>query len=702
MATLATALAACTPQANTEDPIIGRYEAPIENHRLTAEVLHSMGRISDVQPSPDGTQLLYGVTYTDIARNKSNRELFVINTDGSENHPITHTPRSESNAVWIDGGKRIAFLSSESGSSQIWSMNADGSDRKQISDFPTDIEGFIFSPDEKQVLIIAPIEIKNPVQELFPDLDQTTGKLYDDLMYRHWDDFVTNYPHPYLAPVSEGKVGTAKDILEGEPYECPMRPFGGTESFAFSPDGKQLAYVCRKKTGRDYAFSTNSDIYLYDIASGTERNLTEGMMGYDTHPTFSPDGTQIVWQSMERDGYESDKNRLFVMHLATGDKRDLTAAYRDNCDDYIWSPDGNDIYFLSYVEATCRIYRCHLADAAITPVSAPGDYDYASLCFAGEHLITLRHSMSQPNEIYEINLSDGIAQQLTFENKHLLDQIEMGRIERRWMTCTNGDRMLVWVAYPVGFDSIRAKDPDHKFPTLLYCQGGPQSPVSQFWSIRWNIQMMLANGYAVVLPNRHGVPGFGQPFNEQISGDYSGQCIDDYLTAIDEIAREPWCDRERLGAVGASFGGYSVYYLAGHHEKRFSCFIAHCGIYNLESMYGETEENWFTNFDLGGAPWEKDNKTAQRSYANSPHRAAAAWDTPILVIHGEKDYRIPVTQGMQAFNVARMRGIPAELLYFPDECHWVQRPQNAVLWQRIFFRWLDRWLKEPKTEGQQS
>jgi len=725
--TLMAGLAACTPATGgdpTAQEIIGRYEPTISDHRLTPEILHRMGRISDVQVSPDGQKLLYGVTYTSVEQNKSNRELFVMNADGTGNHAITHTPTKENNAVWIEDGRRIAFLSAESGSSQIWTMNDDGSDRRQISHFgttdadgkktETDIEGFLFDPAQKQVLIIAPIQIKNPVQTLYPDLDKATGKIFDDLMYRHWNDFVTDYPHPYLAPVNDGMIGDAVDIMEGEPYECPMRPFGGVESFSFSPDGSKLVYVSRKKTGRDYAFSTNSSLYLYDIATGTTAELTAGMEnmnGYDTAPAFSPDGTRLAWCSMARDGYESDKNRLMLLDLASGSYQDLTAAYRDNCDGFIWAPDGRVIYFLSYVEATCQIYKCEITDlttdnvqshtgttkfceSKISRVSDGGDYDFSSLALAGDRIIATRHSMSGPDEIYSVDEKSHAATQLTFENKHILDQIEMGRIEKRWMRCTNGDSMLVWVAYPVGFDRLRAENPDKKFPTLLYCQGGPQSPVSQFWSIRWNIQMMLANGYAVVLPNRHGVPGFGQAFNEQISGDYSGQCIADYLTAIDNIAQEPWCDKDRLGAVGASFGGYSVYYLAGHHRKRFKCFIAHAGIFNLESMYSETEENWFTNWDLGGAYWEKDNKTAQRSYANSPHKAVGEWDTPILVIHGEKDFRIPATEGMQAFNSARMRGIPAEMLYFPDECHWVQQPQNAVLWQRVFFSWLDRWLKD--------
>jgi dipeptidyl aminopeptidase/acylaminoacyl peptidase len=719
-------ITACTTpagQTTAEADIIGRSEPTVSNHRLTAEILQEMGRITDVQPSPDGTKLLYGVTYTNVAQNKSNRELYVVGTDGSDNHAITHTAQSEQNAVWLEGGS-IAFLSRESGTSQIWVMDADGKNRRQVSHFclprpadaegeaaEADIEGFILSPTRQHVLIIAAYPLQNAAETLYPDLGEATGQIFDDLMYRHWNDFVTDCPHPFIATFDGTTVGTPKDILEGEPYECPMRPHGGTEDFSFSPDGQRLVYACRKKTGRDYALSTNSDLYLYDLATGTTRNLTAGMTdmeGYDTAPAFSPDGQQLAWCSMARDGYESDKQRLMLLDMTPFNNTpaeqwvavpvtqptDLTADYRDNCDQFVWAPSGAAIYFRSYVEATCQLYRLDTTGAVITRVSDGGDYDFGSLCFAGQQLIATRHSMSAPDDIYAVDENTHAATQLTFENKHILDQIEMGRIEKRRMRCTNGDSMLVWVALPAGFDRLRAENPEAKFPTLLYCQGGPQSPVSQFWSIRWNIQMMQSQGYAVVLPNRHGVPGFGQAFNEQISGDYSGQCIDDYLTAIDEVSKEPWCDRDHLGAVGASFGGYSVYYLAGHHEKRFKCFIAHAGIFNLESMYAETEESWFCRWDMGGGYWEKDNATAQRTFANSPHKAVGEWDTPILVIHGEKDYRIPSTEGMQAFNAARLRGIPAEMLYFPDECHWVQKPQNCVLWQRVFFRWLDKWLKE--------
>ena len=694
MATSAIIASSCTPNAdNTTDdaPIIGRSELVPANHRLTPEILQELGKISEVTPSPDGTKLLYGVSYVSVKENRSNRELFVMHIDGSDNHAITHTAKSESNAVWSADGNEIYFMSSESGSSQIWKMNADGSNRQQISDFDRSIEGFVFSPDFSQVIMIAALPMPKTDEQLFEGLDKTTGRIYEEMNYRHWNDWVMDYPHPYLAKVVDGKVSNdgVKDILEGEPYECPMRPFGGTEAFAWTPDSKQIVYSCRKETGTDYAFSTRASLYLYNVSDGTTVDLHPGDHGYDTNPTFSPDGKYLAFQSMARNGYESDKNRLMIIDMVSREMRDLTASYDNNCDGFVWNADSRNLTFTGASYGTSKIFSVNVDEAKVAQVSADVQADYGSVTLAGNQIIATRHSMASPDEIFALNEA-GEATQLSFENKAMLDQIEMGRVEPRWMKTTNGDDMLVWVAYPVGFDETLKNDPDHKFPTLLYCQGGPESAVSQFWSTRWNVAIMQANGYVVVLPNRHGVPGFGQAYNEQIAGDFAGQCMKDYFTAIDNIAKEPWCDSDRLGAVGASFGGYSVYWLAGHHDNRFKCFIAHCGIYNTESMYAETEEMWFANWDYGGAPWDKN---PNKSYTDSPHKSITKWNTPILVIHNEYDFRIPVTQGMQAFNAARMRGVPAKFLYFPDECHWVTKPQNGVLWQRVFFDWLDKYLK---------
>lgn len=709
MATTALALVtACAPKESADEPqtIIGKSE--ISAQHLTPELLQELGKISDMQASPDGSKVLYGVTYTSVAENRSNRELFVLNLADATSSAITHTAKSEQNAVWSADGQHIFFLSSESGSMQIWRMKADGSDRKQVSQTDRDIEGFVLSPDNSQVLMIMALPIPRIDDKLFEGLDKTTGRLVEEMNYRHWDDFVDNYPHPYLAAVdAEGNVAAeVTDMLEGEPYECPMRPFGGTESFAWSPDGKKVAYICRKETGTRYAFSTRSSVYLYDVESRETIDLHPGDHGYDTNPKFSADGTELAFQAMARNGYESDKNDLCVLNLASNNIYVVTANYDNNCDDYVWAPDGS-ITYLSYSYGTAQVFNVNFhGEAAFTQLSDGSDHDFGGLCYCGDQLLTLRHDWHAPNEIFALN-ADRSVTQLTHENDELLAQLgDMGRFERRMMRCTNGDSMLVWVAYPVGFDEAVKADPNHKVPTLLYCQGGPESAVSQFWSTRWNIAIMQANGYAIVLPNRHGVPGFGQAFNEQIAGDFAGQCMRDYFTAIDNIAKEPWCDADHLGAVGASFGGYSIYWLAGHHEKRFKALIAHCGIFNAESMYGETEEMWFADWDYGG-PYFDPSKlqegichTPQRSkginacYTDSPHKSVDKWDAPILVIHNEHDYRIPVTQGMQAFNIARMRGVPARFLYFPDECHWVTKPQNAVLWQRVFFDWLDTYLKK--------
>ena len=679
--------------------LIGKSDIQIQDGRMTAEALWAFGRIGDYQVSPDGKQIAYTVGYYSVPQNKSNREIFVMNADGSGNQQITHTPKSESNVVWIKGGTKIAFLSSESGSSQVWEMNPDGSGRQQLTHFDKDIEGFAFSPDERHLLFIAQVKTVPSTQDKYPDLDKTTGIIVTDLMYKHWDEWVTTAPHPFVADFDGNQFGEAKDLLEGQPYESPMKPFGGIEQLAWSPASDKVAYTCRAKTGLAYAISTDSDIYEYDLASGSTTNLCKAtansteMGGYDTNPQYSPDGKYIAWHSMARDGYEADWNRLCVMDRSTGEKQFVSKAFASNVDAFLWSPDARQIYFTGVWHGTTQVYSIHLdqheendATACRVELITSDVADYASLALCGDRLIVKRHSMSAADEIYAIE-TNGEVKQLTFENKHLYDQLEMGRVEERWMTTTDGKQMLTWVIYPPHFD------PNKKYPTLLFCEGGPQSPVSQFWSYRWNFQIMAAHDYIIVAPNRRGLPGFGIEWNEAVSGDYGGQCMRDYFTAIDEVAKEPFVDKDRLGCVGASFGGFSVYWLAGHHDKRFKAFIAHDGIFNMEMQYLETEEMWFANWDMGGAYWDRQNATAQRTFANSPHRFVDKWDTPILCIHGEKDYRILANQGMAAFNAAVLRGVPAELLIYPDENHWVLKPQNGVLWQRTFFEWLDKWLK---------
>lgn len=668
-------------------PVIGKPELTLTSDRMTPEALWAFGRVGGQEVSPDGTTVLYGVSYYSIEQNKGNRELYTVGTNGENNTRITTSPKSEFNAVWRPDGKKIGFLYSDEGSVQLWEMNPDGSGRTKISSVEGGMTGFKYAPDQKRILFTKEIPIENKFADLYEGLPQASGRLNDDLMYRHWDHWVDSYSHVFYADYDGTKVWNEKDIMPGEPWDSPLSPFGGIEQVAWSADGKIIAYTSKKMTGKDYSLSTNSDIYFYYLETGETKNMTEGMMGFDVAPLFSPDGKYMAWESMERDGYESDKNRMFLMNLETGEKIYGTEGFDQNAGSMIWGSNGTSIYFTSDWHGTFQIYRFNVEERTIDKLTE-GLHDYKSVALAGDKLIADRNSMSMPTELYAVDIATGEATQITFTNKDLLDQLSMGRVEERWMKTHDGEDMLTIIIYPPHFD------PNKKYPALLYCKGGPQGPLSQNFHYRWNYQIMAANDYIIVAPNRRGVSGFGQAWQEQISGDYHGKSMQDYLTAIDEMAKEPFVDENRLGAVGASAGGYAVFYLAGIHDGRFKAFIAHDGIFNEEAQYLETEEMWFENWDKGGSFWDKDNKVAQGAYAHSPHKLIQNWDTPILIIHGELDYRVVYTQGMTAFNGAVLRDVPAQYLHFPDENHWVLQPQNGILWQRTFFAWLDRWLKQ--------
>jgi len=703
MAMIASTLAACNVD-KSQNKIIGKQDIKIENRLLTPEALWAFGRIGFPSVCQINGRVAYTVSYYSVEENKSNSELFIVNADGSNPIQLTNDAFRQSDPAWLSD-ELIAYLSNESGTSQVWVININTRERRQITNYKDDIEGFSFSPDNSKLLFTAQVKTVETTAEKYPDLPKASGVVVNDLMYKHWDEWTTSAPHPFVADCNGETISNIRDILEGEPYESPMKPFGGMEQLAWSPDSKEIAYTCRKKTGLAYSLSTNSDIYIYDVESCKTKNITEGMMGYDTNPKYSPDGKYIAWQSMERDGYESDQNRLFVLNRQTGEKTFLSRAFDSNVDDYQWL-DNERLVFSGCWHALVHLYSVNL-NGDITELT-DGQYDYVLAGVqGGSKIYTLRHSMREANELFVFDINaisqntakvdvyrfeselekSGVLKQLTFENKHIYDQLDMPTVEPVWQNTTDGKRMLTWIIYPPHFD------PTKKYPTLLYCEGGPQSPVSQFWSYRWNFHIMAANGYIIVAPNRRGLPGFGMEWNEQISGDYGGQCMKDYFSAIDQFSEQPFVDKDHLGCVGASFGGYSVYWIAGHHDKRFKAFIAHDGIFNMEMQYLETEEKWFANWDMGGAYWEKDNAVAQRTFSNSPHLFVDKWDTPILCIHGEKDYRILANQAMAAFDAATMRGVPAELLIFPDENHWVLKPQNGILWQRTFFGWLDKWLK---------
>lgn len=672
---------------SSDENIIERPEFKSANGIFSIDALEALGRVTDPKVSPDGSKVLFGISYESVEQNKSNNELYVIDIKGGEPQRLTRTADSENSAVWIDNGNKIAYLASDGESTQLYVMNADGKGKTKVSNVEGGIEGFLFSADEKKVVMIGRVKYDRTPADVYPDLPKANARIIDDLMYKHWDQWVTEIPHPFVGDFDGNKVTNVTDIMQDEPYEAPMRPFGGVESFAWSPDSKQLIYVSRKKTGMDYAVSTNSDLYRYDLESGKTENLTEGMMGYDTAPAYSPDGRYVAWLSMEHDGYESDKNRIFILDTTTGEKTDLTTEWDYTADLIAWAKDGKSIYFTAAYLGEEPIFNVNLATKEVKPVMEnAGLFDYAALCPVNDNtLVTMRHSMLQPNELCVVE--NGKVRQLTDVNKDIFGQLTMPTVEKVMVPTTDGKEMTTWVVYPQNFD------PNKKYPAILYCQGGPQQAVSQFWSYRWNLALMAANGYIVIAPNRRGLPGFGTEWNAQISKDYPGQNMQDYLSAVDFMKEKPYVDAEHIGAVGASYGGFSVYWLAGNHDGRFACLIAHAGIFNMESQYLETEEMWFANWDMGGAFWDKDNAAAQRTFAASPHKFVDKWDTPILVTHGEYDFRILSSQGEMAFNAARLRGIPAEMVIFPDENHWILKPQNAILWQRVFFRWLDKWLK---------
>ncbi len=691
-------LTACGNEQKTtggDASVIGKSQVKIENGLMSPEILQTLGQVGGISVSPDNKKVLYGVSYTSIEQDKRNRELFIVGIDGNDKKQITLSAKSESEAQWVKNGEKLAFIYD----GQLWEMDPDGSDRRQISDIEKGIQGFKYSPDEKKVLFISEVKSVEKVSEKYPDLEKANARIIDDLMYKHWDEWTETVPHPFIADYNGKSLDNIVDVLGENRYESPMKPWGGIEQLDWSPDSKTIAYTCRKKTGMEYSLSTNSDIYLYNIETKETKNLTEGMMGYDINPKFSPDGNWIVWQSMEREGYESDKNRLFLADLSSFVKYDLTKDFDYNVDDVCWNNASNVLYIVSCVKGTTQLFSVEFpllqdknipenekAPVVIEPLTE-GQHDYISVAFAGDCLVGLRQSMSAPSEVYAVSIANKTEKNISKENTDLLAQITMGNVEPRWMKTTDNKEMLTWIVYPPHFD------PDKKYPTLLYCQGGPQNTVSQFWSVRWNLQLMAANGYIIVAPNRRGVPGFGQAWNEQISGDYGGQNMKDYLTAIDIMSREPFVDETHLGCTGASYGGFSVCWLAGNHNKRFKAFFSHSGIFNLEAQYLETEEIWFANWDLGGPFWDKYNRIAQRSFENSPHKFVQNWDAPIMITHGEKDYRILASQGMMAFNAAKLRGIPTRMVLFPEENHWILSPQNGVLFQREFFRWFDKWLK---------
>ena len=681
-------------QDQNNEKIIGKPEIQVQDGRFTPEVMWALGKMGEKSVSPDGKQIAYTVTYYDMNENKGNAEIYLIPAEGGEASQLTTTAASEFNLVWKDN-KTLLFCRDN----DILSMDVKSKKEKKLGTVESGFEGFKLAPDGKSIVYITTKPVVRPqhLDKLYAGLDKTTGRINEDLMYRHWDNWVDEYPQIFLAPFNGKKVDIEHStaIIDGV-FECPMRPWGGVEQYNYSPDSKTIAYTCRKKTGAEYAHSTNSDIFLYDIEKKTTKNISEGIMGYDQNPVFSHDGKMIAWESMERDGYESDKLRLMVMDLATGTRTDMSENFDYNFTGISWTDDDKEI--LGVVNfGTDQIFACNLATKEFRQISY-GYHDVHGFELVNGKLYADQVSMQYPAEIFVYNLNDNKAEgkKLSTINDDVLSQVRMGKVEEHWITTVDGKKMLTWLIYPYNYDSTKV------YPALLYCEGGPQSEVGQFWSTRWNFMVMSGGEYFIIAPNRRGTIGFGTEWTEEISGDYGGLCMQDYMTAADHFADSvKQIDKERLGACGASFGGYSVYWLAGHNHdvpgykdgRRFKVLLAHNGMFNFDQQYLETEELWFDNWDLGGPYWDWDNPQVKKSYACSPHLYVDKWNTPICVIHSEFDFRIVASQGMAAYNAAKMRGLDARYLYFPDETHWVLKPQNSLLWHRNFLDWFDIHLK---------
>lgn len=655
---------------------------------MTPELLWELGRVSLDAVSPDGKHFVYGLTRYTIDSNKSNRNLYLMSADGGEATQLTNLPGGEYGAQFV--GNKIGFQHN----GQFHLVDKSGNNLTTITAIEGGANGFkAYQQKDGSIKLLFAHQVKTSTTpaEMYPELPEAEFKIMDDLMYRHWDSW-DNHKSSHLgyAQYTGEKISSFKDLMEGQVYDSPVPPFGGAESYTLSPDGNLVVYEAKKLSGKNFAEQTNSDLYLYNLTTGKETNISEGMMGYDKNPQFSPNGKKIAWLSMKTNGYESDVNDLVIMDLASGEKTrvlEKAGMYDDlTFHSFAWE-ENDELYAGAPIGGSNHIFEVEVdGDEVEVERLTHGDFNYNHFEPAGDFLLAERQDMNNATEIYKVDDDKGEATKLTGINDDIYSAIARGKVEKRMVKTTDGKEMLTWVIYPPNFD------PNKKYPTLLYCQGGPQAQVSQFYSFRWNFQLMAANGYIVVAPNRRGLPGFGREWNEQISGDWGGQAMQDYLSAIDAVSAEPYVDKDNLGCVGASYGGYSVYMLAGIHEGRFSSFISHCGLFDLESWYLATEEMFFANFDLGGPFWEEKNqKTYQRF---DPKDYVQNWDTPILVIHGGKDFRVPENQGMEAFNAAQLRGVPSRFLYFPNEGHWILSPQNGLVWHDQFFGWLDKWLKK--------
>jgi dipeptidyl aminopeptidase/acylaminoacyl peptidase len=650
-----------------------------QTEKLTPEKLWKIPRVNLETTSADGQTVIYSVTTYDLETNKGKTHLYSVNVAGGAPRQLTTGDGHHTGARFRPDGKKIGFLNED----KLFEINPDGTSAFQVSDIP--MNGFSYSPDGKQILFTADVKYFDTPQDIYPDLPLAKVKIADGLMYRHWKSwdnqkrsniFISEYMNSRL-------VGEPFNIMANQPYDAPLSPSGGMEQICWSPDSRSIAYTCRKVNGTALSQSTNSDIYLFDVINRTTRNVTEGNLGYDQEPSFSPNSQFLVWNSMERGGFEADRNRIMLQNLQNGQRVELTEKYDLNANSPKFSLDAKVVYFINDSSGTRQLCGVDLQSRKIRQITS-GLFDFTGFEVINRRLIAMRHSMSEPVEIYAIGVQNGETQKLTFETQAIWADVKRGDVRSRMVGTTDNKKMLVWTIMPPDFDPAR------KYPLVLLCQGGPQSMVSQSFSYRWNVQCLASQGYIVVYPSRRGMPGFGQAWNDSISHDWGGQAMRDLISAVDDVSREPFVDTTRRAAVGASFGGYSVFWLAGNHQKRFKTFVSHAGIFNMESFYGMTDEVWFSDWDMG-AYWKPEFKKQYEQF--SPHKFVQNWDTPILITQGGRDFRVPEAESFQAFQAAQLRNIPSKMLLIPDEGHHISTPHNSVLWYRAFYGWLNNYLK---------
>jgi dipeptidyl aminopeptidase/acylaminoacyl peptidase len=674
--------------------------------RMSPELLWKLGRVGGGTLSTDGTKLAYTVKRYDLAENEGESDLHLLELTSGRDRIVVDGWKSIGEVQWarVGGKDRLFFIGLEGKkedggkddkkeSPQVHSLDPTGGEVRAVTSIEDGVGNLKVSPTGKAIAFTRDIKMDPTVNDLYPDLPKADARIIDSLLFRHWNawhDF--KYSHVHAADLGEdGTAGEARDLMEGIRADCPLPPFGGSSQYAWSPDGAEIAYTA--KIANNWAESTDSDIYLIPAkGEGGARCITHGMNGYDTDPVYSPDGSTLLFHSMERAGFEADRNRIMLYDRSGGSIREATAGLDQTAHGALWSRDGKSVYFVSEHLGTNQVFRVETGKAGATQVTR-GRFNFSLLETGpdGRNLLVAQQSILRPAELASVSIESGQIEVLTGVNDALYRKLALPRIEERHVRASDGAQIQCWVIYPPDFD------PAKKWPMLTYCQGGPQGQIGQWFSYRWNFHLMAAQGYVVLAVNRRGLPGFGQEWNDSISGDWGGQAMQDILAATDEMQAQPWIDVKRCAAIGASFGGYTVYWLMGNHEDRFSCMVAHCGVFNLESMYGSTEELFFVNWDLGGPYWS--SAETQASYDRfSPHRFVGKWRTPLLVVHGEKDFRVPVTQGMEAFTAAQVQGVPSRFLYYPAEGHWVLGPQNGVLWHRVFFDWLKKWTGDPRTE----